>query len=38
MKNPRPDATVATIDLFSSKNQSAGIIFAMTAGPAGMMK
>jgi hypothetical protein len=38
IKNPRPTIKVASIDLFSSKNQSAGIILAMTAGPAGMMK
>ena len=29
---------VASIDLFSCKKQSAGIILAMTAGPSGMMK
>jgi hypothetical protein len=38
VKNPRPSFTVTSIDLFSSKNQSAGIILAMTAGPSGMMK
>ena len=38
VKNPRPYAKVATIDLFSSKNQSAGVIFAMTAGPSNLMK
>src|SRR5208282_3456990 len=38
IKNPRPSITVTSIDLFSSKNQSAGVILAMTAGPAGLMK
>ena len=38
VKNPRPAVQVASIDLFSSKNQSAGVIFAMTAGPSGLMK
>ena len=38
VKNPRPSITVTSIDLFSSKKQSAGIILAMTAGPSGMMK
>ena len=38
VKNPRPSVMVSSIDLFSSKNQSAGIILAMTAGPSGMMK
>lgn len=38
IKNPRASVQVTSIDLFSSKNQSAGVIFAMTAGPAGMMR
>jgi len=38
IKNPRPDATVTSIDLFSSKKQSAGVILAMTAGRSGLMK
>ena len=38
IKNPRPSVQVATIDLFSSKNQSAGVVFAMTAGPSGLMR
>jgi hypothetical protein len=38
VKNPRPSIAVTSMDLFSSKNQSAGIILAMTAGPSGMMK
>jgi hypothetical protein len=38
IKNPRPATKVTSIDLHSSKNQSAGVIFAMTAGPAGLMK
>ena len=36
--NPRPYINVTTIDLFSSKNQSAGVILAMTAGKSGLMK
>jgi hypothetical protein len=38
IKNPRAFVQVTSIDLFSSKNQSAGIIFGMTAGPAGLMR
>jgi len=38
IKNPQPSLKVASIDLFSSKNQSAGVIMAMTAGPSGLMK
>ena len=38
IKNPRPFSKVTSIDLFSSKNQSAGVILAMTAGPSGLMK
>jgi hypothetical protein len=38
IQNPRPNVEVTSIDLFSSKNQSAGVIFAMTAGPSGLMK
>jgi hypothetical protein len=38
IKNPRPSAQVASIDLISSKNKSAGVILAMTAGKAGLMK
>ena len=38
VKNPRPSIKVTSIDLFSSKNQSAGVILAMTAGPSGLMK
>ena len=38
IKNPQPALKVATIDLFSSKKQSAGVILAMTAGPSGLMK
>jgi len=38
IKNPQPSLKVESIDLYSSKNQSAGVVFAMTAGPAGLMK
>ena len=38
MKNPQPTLKITSIDLFSSKNQSAGVILAMTGGPAGLMQ
>lgn len=38
MKNPQPAQKITSIDLFSSKNQSAGVILAMTGGPAGLMQ
>jgi hypothetical protein len=38
IKNPQPSLKVASIDLFSCKSQSAGIILAMTAGKSGLMK
>ena len=38
IKNPQPSLEVISIDLFSSKNQSAGVILAMTSGPSGLMK
>ena len=38
IKNPQPSLKVTSIDLFSSKNKSAGVILAMTAGPSGLMK
>jgi hypothetical protein len=38
IKNPRAFVKVTSIDLFSSKKQSAGVIFGMTAGPSGLMK
>lgn len=38
IKNLRPFAQVASIDLFSCKNQSAGVVFAMTTGPTNLMK
>jgi hypothetical protein len=38
IKNPRPTEKVTSIDLFSCKRNSAGVVFAMTAGPSGMMK
>jgi hypothetical protein len=38
INNPQPALTVTSIDLFSSKKQSAGVILAMTAGRSGLMK
>jgi hypothetical protein len=38
IKNPQPFLKITSIDLFSSTNQSAGVILAMTGGPAGLMK
>ena len=38
IKNPKPFLEVKSIDLFSCKNQSAGVILAMTAGRSGLMK
>ena len=38
INNPRPFINVTAIDLFSCKNQSAGVILAMTAGKSGLMK
>jgi hypothetical protein len=38
IKNPQPFLIVTSIDLFSSKNQSAGVILAMTAGSSSLMK
>ena len=38
VENPRPDATVKTIDLLSSRNQSAGCILALTRGPSELMR
>jgi hypothetical protein len=38
IKNPRAFVKVTSIDLFSSKKQSAGAIFGMTAGPSTLMK
>jgi hypothetical protein len=38
IKNPQPSLKVASIDLFSCKKQSAGVILAMTTGPSGLMK
>jgi len=38
LKNPQPDMPVATIDLYSCKGRSAGVVLAMTAGKSGMMK
>jgi hypothetical protein len=38
IKNPQPSLTIKSIDLFSSKNEVAGLILAMTGGPDGLMK
>ena len=38
IENPKPFLQVKSIDLFSSKNRSAGIILALTAGRSGLMK
>jgi hypothetical protein len=38
IKNPRPTEKVTSIDLFSCKGNSAGVVYAMTAGPDGLMK
>jgi hypothetical protein len=38
IKNPQPSLKVTSIDLFSCKKQSAGVVLAMTAGPSGLMK
>jgi RNA polymerase sigma factor (sigma-70 family) len=38
LNNPRPSEQVASIDLYSSKNASCGLILAMTAGKSGLMR
>jgi len=38
INNPQPSLEVEAIDLFSCKQQSAGVILAMTAGKSGLMK
>jgi hypothetical protein len=38
IENPKPFLTVKSIDLFSCKNKSAGVILAMTTGRSGLMK
>jgi hypothetical protein len=38
IENPKPFLTVKSIDLFSCKNRSAGVILAMTTGKSGLMK
>jgi len=38
IENRRPSVKVTSIDLFSCKNKSAGVVFALTGGPAGLMK
>jgi hypothetical protein len=38
IENPMPFLEVKTIDLYSCKNRSAGVILAITAGRSGLMK
>ena len=38
IENPKPFLEVKTIDLFSCKNKSAGVILALTTGRSGLMK
>jgi RNA polymerase sigma factor (sigma-70 family) len=38
LNNPRPSVQVASIDLYSSKNASCGLILAMTTGKSGLMR
>ncbi|MGB7767533.1 MAG: hypothetical protein WBN22_01600 [Verrucomicrobiia bacterium] len=38
IENPKPFLEVKTIDLYSCKNRSAGVILAMTPGRSGLMK
>jgi hypothetical protein len=38
VENPQPDITVATIDLYSCKSQTAACIHAMTTGHSGLMQ
>jgi len=38
IENPKPFLEVKTIDLFSCKNRSAGVVLALTAGQSGLMK
>jgi len=38
IENPKPFLTVKSIDLFSCKNRSAGVVLALTAGRSGLMK
>ena len=38
IENPKPFLTVKSIDLFSCKNRSAGVVLALTAGKSGLMK
>ncbi|HEY1661528.1 MAG TPA: hypothetical protein VGI03_03850 [Verrucomicrobiae bacterium] len=38
VENPQPDTTVATIDLYSCKSQTAACIHAMTTGQTGLMQ
>ena len=38
IENPKPFLKVKTIDLFSCKNRSAGVILALTPGRSGLMK
>ena len=38
LDNPRPSVPVASLDMYSSKNASCGLILAMTTGKAGLMR
>jgi len=38
IENPKPFLEVKTIDLFSCKNKSAGVVLALTTGRSGLMK
>ena len=38
IENPKPFLTVKSIDLFSCKNRSAGVVLALTAGKSGLMR
>jgi len=38
IENPKPFLPVKSIDLYSRKNRSAGVILAMTTGKSGLMK
>jgi RNA polymerase sigma factor (sigma-70 family) len=38
LNNPRPSVQVTSIDLYSSKNASCGLILAMTTGKSGLMR
>jgi hypothetical protein len=38
IENPRPDATVTTVDLFSCKSKAAACVLALTPGKSGLLK